>query len=135
MSAGKQENVVFHFFEINILQNWPIKIFTESLLQIIRSNKTYEGSILCRHLLVQSINEKNQNNVWNMIKDNNNDTKTSLMSFWCLYYWLWTYFKHYFGVSIVDVEQVNTKWENKITLQTLVMNIWFFVRFGIICTI
>ena len=54
MSAGKQENVVFYFFEINILQNWPIKIFTESLLQIIRSNKTYEGSILSRRLLVKS---------------------------------------------------------------------------------
>ena len=38
------------------------------------------------HLLVQSQQWKHQNNVWNMFKVNNKDTKTtSLTSFWCLY--------------------------------------------------
>ena len=36
-----------------------------------------------------------------------NTRPTSGTSFWCLYQ-LWTYFKHYPGVLIVDCEQVST---------------------------
>ena len=41
------------------------------------------------HLLVQSLQWKHQNNMWNLVKVNNKDSKTtSLTSFGCLYCWL-----------------------------------------------
>ena len=47
------------------------------------------------HLLVQSQHWKHQNNVWNLYKVNNKDTRaTSMMSFWCLYCLLWTDFTY-----------------------------------------
>ena len=39
-----------------------------------------------RYLLVQSHQSKNYNNMWNLFKVSNKDTRTtSLTSFWCLY--------------------------------------------------
>ena len=60
----------------------------------------------------QTQQKKHQNKEWNQFKvnhfeDNNKETRTSLTSFWCLYYWLWNYFTDCSGVSIVDFEQVN----------------------------
>ena len=44
------------------------------------------------HLLVQW---KHQNNVWNLYKVNNKDTRaTSMTSFWCLYCLLWADFTY-----------------------------------------
>ena len=44
-----------------------------------------------RHLLVQSQQLKHQNNVWNMFKVNNKDSRTtSLTLFWCFHCRLWT---------------------------------------------
>ena len=34
-----------------------------------------------------------------------------ITSFWCLCYWLWTYFTSFSGVSIVDFEWVNINWD------------------------
>ena len=62
---------------------------------------------LSRQLLVQSQQRKHQNNVWNLFKVNNKDTRrTSATSLWCLYCWLWIDFTHCSSVSIVDLEQV-----------------------------
>ena len=33
------------------------------------------------------------------------------MSFWCLYFLLWTYFTPFSCVSVVDFEQVKVCWE------------------------
>ena len=76
---------------------------------ILVFEKFLEGAI--HHLLVQSQQWKHWNNVPNMFKVNNKETKTTLMtSFWCLYCcYLWTYSTHCFGVSIVDFEQVNAR--------------------------
>ena len=54
---------------------------------------------------------KHQNNMQNLFKVNNEDTRmTSLTSIWCCYFWLWTDFTHCSGVSIVDFEQVHADW-------------------------
>ena len=46
-----------------------------------------------------------------MVKNINKNTRTtSLMSFWCFYYWLGTYFTPFSSVSIIDFEQVNVSW-------------------------
>ena len=56
------------------------------------------------HLLVQNWPWKSHNNMWNLFKVNNRDTKTmSMISFWCLYQ-LWTDSKHCSGISIVKFE-------------------------------
>ena len=50
--------------------------------------------------------------VWNMFKGNNKNIRTtSMMSFWCFYWKLWTYFTPFSSVSIVEFEQVNVNWE------------------------
>ena len=41
------------------------------------------------------------------VKVNNEDTRTTMASFWCLYCYLWTDFTPCSGVSIADCEQVN----------------------------
>ena len=49
--------------------------------------------------------------MWNRFKVNNKDTRTtSLVSFWCLYCYLWTYFTPCSSASIVNFEQVNASW-------------------------
>ena len=59
----------------------------------------------------KSTNGNTRTIMWNLFNVTNKDTRTmSLMSFWCLYCKLWTYFIHCSGVSIVDFEQVNTRW-------------------------
>ena len=57
--------------------------------KVFRANRWY--------LLVQSLWQKYQGNVWNMFINNNKDE-------------LWTDFTHCCGVSIVDFEQVNAGW-------------------------
>ena len=37
-----------------------------------------------------------------------------LMSFWCFYCYLWTYFTPFSSASIVDFEQINVIWEVKL---------------------
>ena len=52
-----------------------------------------------------------QNNVWNLFKANNKDTRTSSTTlFWCLYWQFWTGFTCSSGVSMTDFEQVHTGW-------------------------
>ena len=59
-----------------------------------------------RHLFVWSQQWKHQNNVWNLFKVINRDTRIiSVTSLWCLYCWLWTYFTHSSVVSIVDTDK------------------------------
>ena len=41
---------------------------------------------------------------------NKNTRTTSLTSFWCFYYELWTYFTPFSSVPIVNFEQVNVSW-------------------------
>ena len=61
-----------------------------------------------RYLFVESQQWKRQDNVWNLFKINNKDTRTSsLMSFWGLYCLIWRDFPHCFSISIIDVEQKN----------------------------
>ena len=43
-----------------------------------------------------------------LFRVNNKDTRTTSMTYWCLYRWLLTGFTHCSGVSIADTEQVNT---------------------------
>ena len=46
-----------------------------------------------------------------MFKVKNKDTRTtSMVSFWCLYCSLWTYFTPRSSVSTVNFEQVNAEW-------------------------
>ena len=60
---------------------------------------------------------KYQNNVWNLLKVNNKNIKTnSLMSFWCLYCYLSTYFISFSSFSVVQLEQLNIRW--KITMKS-----------------
>ena len=50
--------------------------------------------------------------LFNFALVNNKDTKaTSVMSFWFLYCYRWTDFKHCCSVSIFDFEQINASWE------------------------
>ena len=51
-----------------------------------------------RDLLIQSSQSKHQNNVWNLFKINNKDTRRTKLG---------TDFTYCFGISIVDLEQVN----------------------------
>ena len=53
-------------------------------------------------------NNGNTRKMWNLFRVNNKDTRTTSMTFWCLYRWLLTGFTHCSGVSIADTEQVNT---------------------------
>ena len=51
------------------------------------------------------INSESQNNLWNLFKVNDKGTrKMSVISFWCLYWYVWTDFS---AVSIVTFEEVN----------------------------
>ena len=45
-----------------------------------------------------------------MFKINNKNTRMTSTSFWCLYCYRWTNFISFYGVSIVDSEQVNLSW-------------------------
>ena len=50
--------------------------------------------------------------VWNKVKVNNKDTRTtSLKSFSCFYCYFWKYFTPFSRVSISDFEQVNVSWK------------------------
>ena len=64
-----------------------------------------------QHLLVQSQPWKHKNNVWNLLKVNKKDTKTTLLTTHCS------------GVSMVDFEQVNNGWDS-INIDHL-MTIWW----------
>ena len=56
-----------------------------------RNHLTMRWSCPNRDLYVQSQQQKHQNNVWNIFKGNNKDTRRmSLTSFWCLSCKLWT---------------------------------------------
>ena len=52
-----------------------------------------------QHILVQSQPWKHKNNVWNLLKVNKKDTKTTLLTTPCS------------GVSMVDFEQENNGWD------------------------
>ena len=57
------------------------------------------------HLLVQSQRWEHQENVWNLFKVNNKDTRTtSMTSFWCLYDWFCTDFINCSGVSLDEID-------------------------------
>ena len=60
-----------------------------------------------RHLLVQSQQCKQKNNVWNLFKVSNKDTR-------------WTDFTLCSGVPIVGYEQVNVDWVPKINIHNLI---------------
>ena len=69
------------------------------------------------YLLVQSQRWKHQSNVWNLIKFNNKDTRTtSVRSFWCLSCSLQIYFTHCSGVYFFFF------WIRKCLLGTMVQN-------------
>ena len=62
-------------------------------------------------LLVESQQLKHQDNIWNLFRFNNKDTRTtSMTSFWCLDCWFGTYIAHIAGVFIGYFEQVNNGW-------------------------
>ena len=51
---------------------------------------------------------KHQSKMWNLFKVNKKDASLmSLMFFWSLYYWLWTYFTYFSNIFTVDFEQLN----------------------------
>ena len=57
------------------------------------------------------INKVNTNNVSNLFKTNNKDTRaTSLMLFWCLNCWLRTIFTQYSGFCVIDFDWVKIGW-------------------------
>ena len=78
----------------------------------IKSMKLRQLQLLpSQQLLVQSQQWKHQNNVWNLFKINNDDTRTtSITSFWGLYCYPKAVFTHRSSVSIVDFKQVNSGW-------------------------
>ena len=70
------------------------------------------ASIYMFKVIKKNYQEKQQINLWNMLKINNKDTRFMLLvSIWCLYWSLWTYFTHFFSVSIVNFGQVNSVWK------------------------
>ena len=74
--------------------------------------KFSQPSIFSRHLLAQSQQPKHQNNVRNLFKVSNIDSRTTPMtSFWNLYCWFWADFTHCSGVPNVYFKQVNTGYE------------------------
>ena len=82
-------------------------------VSIILEKQIYIELLLSWHVLAQSQQWKHQNNVWNLLKAKNNDNRaTSLTSFWCRYFKIYTYFTNYLGVSAVDFEQVHAGWVN-----------------------
>ena len=70
-----------------------------------------------RYLLFESQQWKHENNVWNLFKAINKDTRMILLtSFWFLYCYIWTDFTNCSRVSIVDFEQVNVGWVVKLAM-------------------
>ena len=71
------------------------------------NNKPYPTNIY----LLKVDNRNTRINVWNMFKVNDKDIRTtSMSSFWCLHYLLWTYFTPFTCVSTIEFEQVNNSW-------------------------
>ena len=70
-----------------------------------------------RYLLVESQQWKHENNLWNLFKAINKDTRMILLtSFWFLYCYIWTDFTNCSRVSIVHFEQVNVGWVVKLAM-------------------
>ena len=98
----------FRFFQLDLAEWSREKIQTVNknrkiTTQLDLSKPTFTCS--------KSINRNTRAIMWNLFNVTKKDTRmTSLMSFWCLYCKLWTDFIHCSGVSIVDFEQVNTRW-------------------------
>ena len=64
-------------------------------------------SLPSRHLLVQSQQWKQQNNMWNIFRVNKKETRmTSMALFWRHYCKLWIDFTRYFDVSIVTLNML-----------------------------
>ena len=58
-----------------------------------------------------NVNNKTPEKLWNMLKGNNKDTRTtSLTSFCCLYCKLWKYLTFSSSVAIVDFEHITVCW-------------------------
>ena len=91
---------------------------TESNNIAVKVNRVNFNSKVCRkilllpsrNLLVQSQQWKHQKHLWNLLKVNNKDFRMTSVTFWRLYCWLRTDFTYWFGVSIVNLGQVNTSW-------------------------
>ena len=65
-----------------------------------------------RYLLHDQSQQWRNENMWNLSKINNEETRmTSVTSFWCHYCQLWPDLTHNSSVSIVDLEQVNVSWD------------------------
>ena len=98
----------FRFFQLDLAEWSRKKIQTVNknrkiTTQLDLSKPTFTCS--------KSINRNTRAIMWNLFNVTKKDTRmTSLMSFWCLYCKLWTDFMPCSGVSIVDFEQVNTRW-------------------------
>ena len=54
--------------------------------------------------------QKQKVNMWNVLKVNNKDTRTTLIMSFLVYCQRWTDFTHLSAVSIVAFEQVNAGW-------------------------
>ena len=69
--------------------------------------------------------------MWNMFIVNNKDIRTtSVTSFWCLYCYLWTHYKLFFNVFIVNFENASVCWVlfqqrsvfSKLLIKTVLIN-------------
>ena len=108
-----QQHWLTHFKPLVCLIACVFLMFVEGV--VVWGRKWVETNSVCKlyslpsRRLVQSQQQKYQNNMWNLFKVNNKDSRTtSLTSFYCLY--CWTDFIHCSGVSGVDFKQVNTGW-------------------------
>ena len=68
-----------------------------------------------QYLLVHSQQTRYQNNVWDLFKVYNKHSRTTSISFWCLYCYLWTNFTYCSGISIVGFEQADAGWIHVLT--------------------
>ena len=99
-----------HYGDCTRLLNNRQKLFIErNFYQINWLKFLWTWNIFRENLYTFKVNNRDSRKMWNMFKVNNKgNKKTSLMSCWCLCYYLWTYFKPSFRIYYfsVDIEQI-----------------------------
>ena len=95
------------------LVSWFFAIYTEKKKKkkkiLFHNKKRFQKTFF-----VKIEQWKHQEKVRNLFKVDNKYTRTtSITSFCCLYCQMWTDFKHFYGVSIAEIEQVNAGWESE----------------------
>ena len=109
----------FYLRESFLILSYSIKKFSFFVRLRIKQLLLHANSLVVigflilpiQHLLVKCQQWNHQIKVWNLLKVDNKDTKTSsLTSFWCLYCYLWIDFTLCFVIFVIDFQQLNAGW-------------------------